>query len=191
MTNKLKPQGVPSSYTYHLEWVSFWSGRWGQLFPDRARFNSNPTPYAQTTISGIVTITFRERIGGAKLVCGASVIEDPGRPSTFSLSYDTSAGALQAIVAAPTFQGSKLVPKGPNSTKPGCTGGPGVNVFSAPQSFNPLGQGGKVSLRTGGTIRYDRTWEWTHAFASATSTKPTRKYTASINTELAVVLKRS
>ena len=31
LSNKLVPQNIPSSYAYHVEWVQFWSGRWGQL----------------------------------------------------------------------------------------------------------------------------------------------------------------
>jgi hypothetical protein len=185
MTNTLVPQSTSSSYTYHVEWVFFWSGRWGQLFLDKTRFTTNATPWAQRTITGNVKIVFREKVDGPNLRCTASVVEDANLPAAFSLSYDTSAGKLQANVTAPTFQGSKIIPKGPNRTMPGCTGGPGVNVFSAPRSFNPLGQGGRVSLKTGGTRRYAKKWKWSHAFSGAT-----RKYKASIDTELAIVLKQ-
>src|SRR5262245_20011065 len=185
MTNTLVPQSTTSSYTYHVEWVFFWSGRWGQLFRDKTRFTTNTTPWAQRTVTGSVIIGFLEKVNGRKLRCKASVVDDGNLPAVFSLSYDTSAATLQANVTAPTFQGSKIVPKGPNSTLPGCTGGPGVNVFSSPRSVNPLGRGGHVSLKTGGTRRYDQTWRWTHPFSGAS-----RKYTASIHTELAIVLKR-
>ena len=154
------------------------------------RFHSN-SPFAQATISGFVKITFRDKVKGPNLKCTLAVVEDPGIPSTFALSYDdTSGGTLQVTVTAPTFQGTKIVPRGPNSAKPGCTGGPGVNIFSAPSSFNPLGQGDRVGLAKGGTRRYDRTWKWDHVFASATGVKPIRHYQAAIHTELAVVLTR-
>jgi hypothetical protein len=186
MSNKLVPQSSPSSYAYHVEWAFFWSGRWSQLFRDKARFNTNATPFAQRTVSGSVRITFREKVGGPTLRCTLNVVDDPGVPPTFALSYDTSAETLRADVTAPTFRGTKIVPAGPNSTKPGCTGGPGVNVFSAPASFNPLGRGATVSLKTGGTRRYDRAWRWTHAFSGAK-----RTYSASLHTEVAIVLRRS
>lgn len=185
MTNTLAPQSTPSSYSYHVEWVFFWSGRWGQLFVDKSRFTTNATPWAQRTVTGQVNIVFREKADGPSLRCKASVVEDRSFPAMFSLGYDTSTATLQANVTAPTFQGSRIVvQKGANGSKPGCTGGPGVNVFSAPKSFNPLGQGDKVSLGSGGTRRYDRTWRWSHAFSGAR-----RTYTAAIHTELAVVVK--
>jgi hypothetical protein len=185
MSNTLAPQSTPSSYAYHVEWVYFWSGRWGQLFADKSRFTTNATPWAQRTVTGHVDIVFREKVDGPNLRCKASVVEDRSAPAVFSLGYDTSAGTLQANVTAPTFQGSRIVvQKGANGSKPGCTGGPGVNVFSAPASFNPLGQGAKVSLRSGGTRRYDKTWRWSQASSGAK-----RTYTAAIHTELAVVVK--
>src|SRR5262245_4867997 len=71
MRNTLVPQSTASSYTYHVEWVLFWSGRWGQLFRDKTLFTTNATPWAQRTITGSVIIDFLEKVNGPKLRCKA------------------------------------------------------------------------------------------------------------------------
>jgi hypothetical protein len=57
-----------------------------------------------------------------------------------------------------------------------------VNVFGAPPSFNPLGEGGTVGLYEGGGRRFDKEWKWTHSFAGGEK----RDYTASMHSVLKV-----
>jgi hypothetical protein len=184
MSNKLEPQSTPSSYVYHVEWEYDWPGRWYQLFPSGATFKG-PTPFTRTSVKGLITVTFRQKANGKKLTCTIRISEDPANRPGFSGSVDTSGGMLRLMVEAPTFRGGKLIPQGPNGSETGCTGGPGVNIFGAPPSFNPLVQGGAVNLRSGGKIRYDRNWKWTYRLAGGR-----RTYYASMRSELSVVIKR-
>ena len=184
LDNRLKPQSTPSSYRYHVEWEYDWPGRWYQLFPSGSTFKG-PTPFTRTSVQGLVKVTFRKKADGANLTCTIRVSVDGASPASFSGNVDSSSGTLRLNVEAPTFRGSKLTPQGRNGKEPGCTGGPGVNIFGAPQSFNPLGQGGAVGLKSGGKVRYDRNWKWTSRFASGT-----RTYVASMRSELSVVIKR-
>jgi hypothetical protein len=180
MTNTAVPQSTAASYDFHVRWSYWWSGTWGKLFRDRSRFNSDPTKFTSTTIAGTMKISTREKVDGDVIECAVRIVKDPASPPTFSASYDSSAGTLRVFVEAPTFRGLKFEFIG--SENPSCVGGPGVNVFGQPASFNPLGSGGTMSLAKGGARRYDRTWNWKHLFGGGAE----RRYDARISSQVQV-----
>jgi hypothetical protein len=178
LTNTLVPQASPSSYTYHVEWAYTWSGTWGTLFPSGARLSSDRTAFSGIAVSGTAEVTYRDRNDGPDKTCRLAVTANPTSPAGFLARYDPADETIVVSVEAPTFAGSRIE-QGPD---PGCVGGPGVNLFSAPPDFRPLGDGGAAfDWSRPGTHPFDGDWRWTHRFASGR-----RDFTASIRTRLSV-----
>jgi hypothetical protein len=180
MTNTAIPQSTTSSYDFQVRWSYWWTGTWGKLFRDRARFTSDRLRFSKTTISGTMKVSVREKVDGPVIECALRIVKDPANPPTFTAAYDTADKKLSVNVEAPTFRGLKYEFIG--NENPLCTGGPGVNVFGQPATFNPLGAGATVSLAKGGAKSYDRKWTWKHVFAGAAE----RRYDATIRSQVVV-----
>jgi hypothetical protein len=179
MTNQAVPQRTPPSYTYRVDWTYTWSGTWEQLFADD-RTSSDQTLFQDVRIAGTVDATYRDKVDGPDINCTISIAPDPAQIPSFIAYYDTSEGTLRiSNVDAPTFRLGMFV----NSSDPNCNGGPGVDVFSAPADWSPLGDGGgSFSLNDGGTHTFDKQWKWQHPFAGGEA----RNYDAAMNTNLEV-----
>jgi hypothetical protein len=180
MTNTAVPQSTTSSYDFHIRWSYWWSGTWGKLFRDRSPFPYERTKFSNTTIAGTMKVAVREKADGPVIECALRIVKDPASPPTFTAAYDTARRRVSVTVEAPTFRGLKLEFIG--NENPLCTGGPGVNVFGQPATFNPLGAGATVSLAKGGVKRYDRRWTWKHSFAGGAE----RRYDAKITSQVVV-----
>ena len=97
-------------------------------------------------------------------------------PPTFIATYNSSQNTLQITNAdAPTFRFTTA-----SSADSNCFGGPGVNIFSAPADWNPIGNGGGTVSANGGSVDYDKHWVWTHTFAGG----ELRNYDATIHSTL-------
>ena len=180
MRNIAVPQRTTHSYTYRVEWRYEWVGSREQLFP-AGSLTAGQTTFQNVDISGTVNATFRDKVDGPDINCTMQIVPDPAAPPTFNASYDSSLDELRiSNVDAPTFRLGKYV----ELSHENCVGGPGVNIFSPPADWSPLGGGGgKVSARSGGTQRFDRRWQWSHSFAGG----EVRNYDASIQSMLEVL----
>jgi hypothetical protein len=127
-------------------------------------------------ISGTVDATYRNTVNGPDIRCSISLSPDPSNPPTFIAIYNSSQNTLQITnLEAPTFRFTR-----PASPDPNCAGGPGVNIFGAPADWNPLGSGGGTVSANGGSVDFDKRWQWTQNFAGG----EVRNYDATIHTTL-------
>lgn len=102
-------------------------------------------------------------------------------PPTFIAAFDSSQRVVRITNAdAPTFRYTRST-----STDPGCVGGPGVNIFSAPADWSPLGNGGGTVSSSGGKQDFDKRWQWTHTFAGG----EVRNYDATIHSTVEVLVR--
>ena len=170
MTNLARPQRTPHSYTYEVNWKYTWNGSLDQLKA------GGSMPFQVVDISGFVNATYRDTVDGPDLACSISILADSANPPAFVPSYNSSQRMLQITNAeAPTFRYFRT-----QSANPNCSGGPGVNIFSAPGDWNPLGNGGGTVSADGGKLDFDKHWQWTHTFAGGEF----REYDATIHSTL-------
>lgn len=180
MSNVEVPIVRGPSYVYHVAWDYHWYGSWNQLFTGGS-LTSNRTDFQTSNIAGTVDVTYRAIVGGSDITCQIAISANPTLRASFVASFDESLGQLQIRnVDAPTFGLSSAF-----SLDPNCSGGPGVNIFSAPSDWSPLGDGGAtVSLTAGGSHSFDKTWQWQHPFEGGVA----RNYNASMHTTLGVTI---
>jgi hypothetical protein len=180
MSNVQVPIVRGPSYVYHVAWEYHWFGAWNQLFTG-GRLTSDRTDFQTSNIAGNVDVTYRAIVGGSDITCQITISANPNLKASFVASFDESAGQLQIRnVDAPTFALSSAF-----SLDPNCSGGPGVDIFSAPADWSPLGDGGAtVSLTAGGSHDFDKTWQWQHPFEGGTA----RNYNAAMHTTLVVTV---
>jgi hypothetical protein len=108
------------------------------------------------------------------------IAPNPAMPASFYVAYDPADGTFQVNYEAPTFGLSTFT----HRSDPDCDGGPGLNVLGEPSDWSPTGDGAEtVSLETGGTHDYDRSWKWTYRTAGASGR---RDFAASMHTTLQV-----
>jgi hypothetical protein len=178
MSNLQVPIVRGPSYVYHVAWNFSWSGMWDQLFTGGS-FTSDRTDFQMSSIAGSVDVTYRAIVGGADITCQITIAAHPTLKAGFVASFDESQGRLQIRnVEAPTFALSSA-----SSPDPNCSGGPGVDIFSPPADWSPLGDGGAtVSLTAGGSHAFDKTWQWQHPFEGGIA----RNYNATMHTTLVV-----
>jgi hypothetical protein len=170
MTNLARPQRTPHSFTYEVNWKYTWNGSLDQL---KAGGNM---PFQVVDISGFVNATYRDTADGPDLACSISILADPANPPAFTPSFNASQRVVQISNAeAPTFRNFRT-----QSANPTCSGGAGVNIFSAPSDWNPLGNGGGTVSVDGGKQDFDKRWQWTHTFAGGEF----REYDATIHSTL-------
>lgn len=159
ISNLLRPQRTPHSYTYGISWKYTWNGSWEQLFG--AGNSSGQVPFQVVDITGNVDATYRDTVDGPDVRCTISLLADSASPPNFTASYDSSQRTVRVTNAeAPTFRYTTS-----QSADPKCAGGPGVNIFSQPSDWNPLGNGGGTVSSNGGKQDYEKRWQWTHTFA--------------------------
>jgi hypothetical protein len=179
LTNTMIPVGVQHSYAYHVEWAYSWAGSWGQLFQVGSRI-AIQTSFQKAGIAGNLHVTWRSTTSGPDLRCTLRIVPSTSDFPDFGASYDPAKGTVRISgLEAPTYRYATYV----GSSDPMCGGGPEIDIFGQPSSWKPLGDGGgALSLSTGGTHAYDRTWAWSHSFGGGER----RSYTSSIRSTLRV-----
>jgi len=174
MRNTAVPQSTTHSYTYQVRWRFTYFGPGGALLP-AGETETAPTEFPDVEINGEVKVTYREKADGNDLHCSMYVEPNPQARPSFVLAYDPKTDEVAVThLEAPTFRLAKIVPYSDQN----CVGGPGVNVFSAPADWNPLGDdGGRIGdATTTGENRFDKHWAWMHTFAGG----QTRDYDATM-----------
>lgn len=173
------PAGVQHSYLYHVEWSYSWSGSWAELFPQGSRI-ANETSFQTAAITGTVHVSWRNTSSGPELKCTLKIVPSMSDFPDFRASYDPGKGTVRISgLEAPTSRYADQV----GSSDPMCGGGPEIDIFGAPASWKPLGDGGgALSLSGGGIHPYDRSWVWAYSFGGGER----RSYGSSIRSTLRV-----
>jgi hypothetical protein len=178
LTNTMLPQGTQHTYTYHVQWAYTWRGTWGDLFADSVI--SNQTSFGASRIAGTLHVLWRSTANGPNLTCTLRIVPEMGDFPDFRARYDADGGTLRIVgLEAPTSRYGTYV----GNDNPMCGGGPEIDIFGAPASWKPLGDGGGVlSLAGSGVHLYNRNWNWTHSFGHGLS----RHYVSSMHSTLDV-----
>ncbi len=178
LTNTMVPNGVQHSFVYHVQWVYKWSGTWGELFG--ANTFSNETSFDTFGISGRLHATWRDSPGGPELMCTLRILPATDDFPDFLASYDAANGSLKISGLS---SGAVRYGRYVGSKDPMCGGGPDIDMFSTPASWNPAGaRSTTLSLSTGGVHHYDKSWRWTHRFDA----RQRRDYVSSMHTTVQV-----
>jgi hypothetical protein len=164
LANAIVPQVTQHSYVYHVQWAYSWSGTWSELFNE-----GSPTvtqrSFDTSSITGSMHATWRDVASGPLASCTLRIVPVTGDYPAFDARYSSDSGTLRIDgLESPTSEYGKYA--GTSSLMSMCGGGPDIDIFGAPRSWNPLGQR-TVTLALGaGAHHYDRTWKWTYRFAS-------------------------
>jgi hypothetical protein len=178
LANTIVPQGAAHSYTFHVEWAYTWSGSWGDLF------NTGGPVAAQTSfvgdeITGNMHAVWRANAGAPLLSCTLKILPVMGDYPDFLARFSTTAGTLRiSQLESPTMSYGQFS----STHNPMCGGGPTIDMFGAPPSWNPLGPGSLTVPLSGGVTPFDRTWSWTYRF----SKEFRRVYTSALHSKLTV-----
>ncbi len=177
LTNTIVPQGAAHSYTFHVQWSYSWSGTWGGLFENGPA--GMQTSFVGDQITGKMHAVWRANAGAPLIACTLRILPVMGDYPDFLARYSSAGGTLRiGSLESPTMSYGRFS----STSDPMCGGGPTIDIFGAPASWNPLGPGSLAVPLTGGSVPFDRTWAWTYRF----STGFRRLYSSSLHSKLTV-----
>jgi hypothetical protein len=179
LANAIVPQVTQHSYVYHVQWEYTWSGTWSELFNEGSPVVTQMS-FDTSHISGSMHATWRDVASGPLASCTLRIVPVTGDYPDFSATYSAGQGTLRLDgLESPTMQYGRYT-GGDQSPLSMCGGGPEIDIFGAPKSWNPLGQRAVTLALGAGAHRFDRIWKWTYKFPSGFR----RDYASSIHTTL-------